>query len=94
MEKTLQRARSGCALAIRETVPDLDTKRCNEAPFTGEWNEADDCFLCLSKQSVRRNYPRNLNEFEARIAYEPAYRDLLVPTVLTGGFSVAPLSEE
>jgi hypothetical protein len=38
--------------------------------------------------------PRDLTEFEARFAYEPACRDLLVPTLLAGKFSVAPSSEE
>ena len=70
------------------------SRRHNEAPFTAEWNEADDCFLCLSKKSLQKDYPRYLTEFEARLADEPACPDLPVPTALTGEFLVSLSSEE
>lgn len=95
MEKTLQPDNRDDAPSLKGGRPgDLHAKRRNEAPFTDEWNEVDDCFLCLSKESLWRDYPRDLTEFEARFAYEPACRDLLVPTLLAGKFSVAPSSEE
>jgi len=43
---------------------------------------------------LRRDYPRDLTEFEVRFDNEPACRDLLVPIALAGGFSVVPSSEE
>jgi hypothetical protein len=66
----------------------VGARRHNEAPFRAEWNEADDCFLCLSTKSLQRDYPRDLTEFEARLADEPACPDLPVPTALAGGFDV------
>ena len=54
----------------------------------------DDCFLCLLKESLQRDYPRDLTEFEARLADEPACPDLTVPTALAGEFLVSLSSEE
>ena len=114
MENTLQR--DG-----RDDVPSLKGDRAGalmrgvamKARFTAEWNEADNCFLCLSKKSFQRNpfwkatvrrgcckshlqrdYPRDLTEFEARFANEPACRDLPVPIALAGRLSVSPSPEE
>jgi hypothetical protein len=70
---------------------DWDARRHNEAPFTARWNEADDCFLCLWKKSLQRDYPRDLTEFEGRLADEPACPDLTVPTALAGEFFGVPI---
>jgi hypothetical protein len=74
--------------------PSFAGNRCLETLVLPEWNGVGDCFLCLLKKPLQRDYPRNPTKFEARLADEPAFPALPVPTTRAGGFLVSLSSEE
>ncbi len=77
-----------------QACPSFARTRCHETLVLPEWNGVGDCFLCVPKKSLQRNYPRDLTEFEARFANEPACPGLPVPTALARGLSLTPSLEE
>jgi len=79
-------------LGLLPAYPSFARNRRHETVVLPTWNEDDD--LCLSKKSFQRDYPRDLTEFEARFANEPACPGLPVPTALARGALVSLSSEE